>query len=96
MSCIDSQGDVLEVMSDRFHVYPYPATAMVRQTEYTFVFKGPYSMVKEMVETFDPQSGRLICSGCPLSTRARNEKFIDHCQCTSPLASDDCTCENNG
>ena len=91
-SCSSNQGHFLDSTSSDFSVFPYPSTAMLRQTEITLTYKGPYKLVKKLLNTFNPDFGTLVCKGCPNTFKARADERKDHCYCTSPLADDDCTC----
>ena len=89
-SCSSNQGHFLQVTSLIFHSYHFPDTAMLRKTEITMVFKGPYHLVEKMLKTFKPEYGTLTCEGCPPSARSG---VVGHvCDCFSPLAEENCDC----
>ena len=73
--------------SPPLHFYPAPETGLLRQTQVALVFRGPYSMVKTIVDTFPSSLGSLSCKGCPGGTRGSGAglDLEAYCPCYSPI-----------
>ena len=88
----DDVSDLLTTTSESFHVYPFPKTELVRETQAVVVFKGPYRVVQGLVQDFKPWMGSLTCTGCPGQARSRGLEG-GYCPCHSPLyTGTNCTC----
>jgi len=61
----DATSTTISDTSVMFHIYDAPTTGLLTQVDTTFSYKGKFSVVEDILSSFNSNMGTLTCTGCP-------------------------------
>ena len=63
--------DFMSATSSVIQVYSFPEMGLLRKSIINFKYKGPYSLVDNIINHFDPSRGSMTCTGCEATKRKK-------------------------